>query len=401
MSYSPGSQYHKGFMHPLCCTREEPASTTATTTLQYGGYKPKRHEVCEYVSGIWCPSDSYNPGYKYYRSMLEPLCCHEDEGSSVDGPKKPEDLVGYKPKKNEVCFFEPSAPIKGYPFCPKPSYNVGRKYENDEGMPLCCKQGVTSTEAAAPATPATPITTTTSFTPSEDEGSSVDKPPAKPLPEATVEDLMGYKAIKGEKCWHEPAASIRGRKFCPIPSYNVGRKYENEKGHPLCCQRMDHWYIQGKDDDVEAIAENFLQNFTHIPKSVEDVPALREPDCPSDREFALQTYRLNCVEKTVCIDKHSGKPEDKICCSKKAKQVSDAMVSYNEATNVCEKQPIDSCHPLSEPDGLPSGYVCDRMFWCVNKKAGTEERVGPVASESVCQSLYLMPKETCGVAKLA
>eukprot|EP00971_Amphidinium_carterae_P070851 1401253-Amphidinium_carterae.1 len=330
-------------MHPLCCTLEEPATQTATTTtLLFGGYVPKPNEECEYVSGLWCPGYSYSPGFAYYKSAMQPLCCKEVEGTSVDKP-------------------------------------------------------VGSSSTAAPAT-TMPVTTSV-----EDEGSSVDPPTEEPLPEATAEDLKGYKAIKGEKCWHEPGASIRGRKFCPIPAYNVGKKYENEEGHPLCCQKMDHWYVTGKDDDeeVEDMADNFLANFTHVPEEIADAPTLREPDCPDHKEFVLQKYKLNCVEKTVCIDKQSGRPEDKICCSKKAKAVSDAMASYNKAMDICAKVPADSCHPLTKPDGLPAGFMCSKMFWCVNKKAGAEERVGPVATESLCQQLYLMPRETCGSTKLA
>eukprot|EP00971_Amphidinium_carterae_P208424 4135355-Amphidinium_carterae.1 len=167
-------------MHPLCCTLEEvePATQTATTTtLRLGGYVPKPNEECHYIT-LWCPSYAYSPGSLYHRGPFQPLCCHKVRRTS------------------------------------KP---VG-----------------SSSSTAALAT-TMPVTTSV-----EDEGSSVDKPTEEPLPEATAEDLKGYKAIKGEKCWHEPGAAIHGRKFCPIPAYNVGKKYANEEGHPLCCQKMDH-----------------------------------------------------------------------------------------------------------------------------------------------------------------
>jgi len=408
-SYSPGSQYHEGFMHPLCCTLEEPEttpSTTETTTLALGGYIRRPYERCEFESWVfWCPRRKYNPGWKYSKRWNQPLCCEVVEewwSTTTTTTLAPStastttlEFGGYVRRPYEKCEY-----VSDVVMCPGESYNPAFKFNRGATELLCCEiiESYWSSATTAPAAS------------TSEESATAPPAPAPPAPAATkaakpsvatAEDLMGYKAIKGEKCWHEPGAgSVRGRKFCPLPSYNVGKKYENEAGYPLCCQRMNHWYVSGKDEDVDEMADNFLANFTHVPKSVDDTPKLREPDCPDHKEFVLQKYQLNCREKTICIDKHSGRPEDKICCSTKVKDVTTALNNYNKAVRACAKVPFDSCSSSSGTSDVPLGFACDQMYWCVNKKAGAEERVGPVASASMCKDLYLIPKKTCGATKL-
>jgi len=365
-SYSPGLEYHKRFMEPLCCTEVSVETTTSltTTVLQY---IPKFNEECEYKPGaLWCPGSSYSPGYKYAKRFMEPLCCvevenwgwkpkpikvNDDEGTSVDGPPKEESSVD------------------------KP---VVSTTDDDKSVDKPADEGTSNDKPA---------------TPGGDQGT---KP--KPKPDASLDQMMGYKAIKGEVCWHEKKG------WCRPPSYNVGEKYR--KGSmPLCCQKVFAGGISKDNEDLDHLADTFIKNFTVVPSDLEEeTPELQDPDCPADTSFVLKSQKLNCVDTTICVDEVTGKPEDKICCSKGMKQVADALTAYDHAMDACEKVSDEDCSPSSQAayaGSVPKGYFCKKMFWCVDDKDGADERVGPVATERLCGSIFMSPVHTCAATKVA
>mmetsp|Transcript_60848 Transcript_60848/g.145021 ORF Transcript_60848/g.145021 Transcript_60848/m.145021 type:complete len:589 (+) Transcript_60848:119-1885(+) len=381
VSYSPGYQYHKRFMEPLCCTEIEPPTTTITTTILQ--YVPKPNEECKYLPGaLWCPGLSYSPGYKYHKRFMEPLCCTELPPDKTTTTTTPLELMGYKPKDDEECWHEPGQlGVPGTMWCHRPNYNVGYEYAL-RGMPLCCKK--------------------------VNIGSSVD--PA-PLPaKGSIEVVTEYKAKRGEVCWHETGKlGVPGSRWCHRPSYNVGWQYAKDAA-PLCCKAVPEDDIQEKDEDLESLADDFIKEFTVAPADLEDeIPKVRDPACPEDEAFTLKIIRLRRVTKTVCINS-KGMPKDKICCSKKVSEVQKAMTTRDVAMEACSAVPEDHCSTSTSSfeavrnsiyEGkVPEGFSCKKMFWCTDSKDGAEERVGPVESDHLCEQMHFDAKAICGAAAL-